>query len=108
AALCEAAGALLAGGDVVSTISNNLIAPDVALDTSTFVIIMMAALLSSALWVNLATILGAPVSTTHSVVGGVAGAGIAAIGFGAVVWPTLGRIAASWVISPLAGGILAA
>ena len=108
AATCEAAGALLAGGDVVTTISSNLIAPDVSLSTNAFVVIMMAALLSSALWVNLATILGAPVSTTHSVVGGVVGAGIAAMGFDAIVWPTIWRIAASWVVSPLVGGILAA
>lgn len=108
AGICEAAGALLAGGDVVTTISSNLIAPDVALDTNTFILIMLAALLSSALWVNLATIFGAPVSTTHSVVGGVLGAGVAAVGLEAVVWPTMGRIAASWVVSPLAGGLLAA
>jgi inorganic phosphate transporter, PiT family len=108
AAICEAAGALLAGGDVVTTISKNIIAPEVALGGNAFIVVMMAALLSSALWVNLATILGAPVSTTHSVVGGVVGAGIAAAGFDAIVWPTMGRIAASWVVSPLAGGILAA
>lgn len=108
AAVCESAGALLAGGDVVSTISKEIIAPHVALGRETFIIIMLAALLSSALWVNLATILRAPVSTTHSVVGGVMGAGFAAVGLDAVIWPTMGRIAASWVISPLAGGILAA
>jgi inorganic phosphate transporter, PiT family len=108
AAICEGAGALLAGGDVVTTISSNLIAPGVALGGNTFIVVMMAALLSSALWVNLATLLGAPVSTTHSVVGGVVGSGIAAAGFDAIVWPTIGRIAMSWVISPLAGGILAA
>ena len=108
AAICEAAGALLAGGDVVSTISRDLIVSTASPSSETFIIIMMAALLSSALWVNLATILGAPVSTTHSVVGGVVGAGIAAIGMDAIVWPTMARIAASWVVSPLAGGLIAA
>ncbi len=108
AAICEAAGALLAGGDVVSTISSDIIVPGVQLSSTAFVMVMMAALLSSALWVNLATIIGAPVSTTHSVVGGVVGAGIAAAGFSAIIWPTIGKIAASWVISPLLGGILAA
>jgi inorganic phosphate transporter, PiT family len=58
--------------------------------------------------VNLATWIGAPVSTTHSVVGGVMGAGIMAAGFSAVNWPSMGAIAASWVISPLMGGIIAA
>ena len=108
AALCESAGALLAGGDVVSTISKGIITPESLSNTGTFIWAMMAALISSALWVNLATWVGAPVSTTHSVVGGVMGAGIAAAGFGAVNWPTMGTIAASWVVSPVLGGVIAA
>ncbi|QYX57825.1 inorganic phosphate transporter [Roseovarius sp. SCSIO 43702] len=108
AAICESAGALLAGGDVVSTISKGIIDPTSVATESAFIWAMMAALLSAALWVNLATRIGAPVSTTHSVVGGVMGAGIAAAGFGAVNWPTMGTIAASWVISPVLGGAIAA
>ncbi len=69
---------------------------------------MMAALVASAVWVNLATCIGAPVSTTHAVVGGVVGAGIAAAGFGVVNWPVMGAIVASWVASPLLGGVIAA
>lgn len=108
AAIFETAGALIAGGDVVGTISRGIVAPESIGAESVFVWAMMAALLSSALWVNLATWIGAPVSTTHSVVGGVMGAGIAAAGFGAVNWPTMATIAASWVISPVLGGIIAA
>ncbi len=108
AALCETAGALLAGGDVVSTISKGIIDPASVANTEVFIWAMMAALISSALWVNLATWFGAPVSTTHSVVGGVMGAGIAAAGFAAVNWTNMGAIAASWVISPLLGGLIAA
>ena len=108
AALFESAGALLAGGDVVGTISKGIIAPSSVADSGVFIWAMMAALISSALWVNLATVFGAPVSTTHSVVGGVMGAGIAAAGLGAVNWMTMGAIAASWVISPLLGGAIAA
>ncbi len=108
AAIFESAGALLAGGDVVSTISKGIIDPASVQDSQRFIWAMMAALISSALWVNLATWIGAPVSTTHSVVGGVMGAGIAAAGFGAVNWPTMSAIAASWVISPLLGGMIAA
>ncbi|HCO99996.1 MAG TPA: anion permease, partial [Rhodospirillaceae bacterium] len=108
AAVCESAGALLAGGDVVSTISKGIIDPSLVDDTSVFVLAMMSALLAAALWVNLATCIGAPVSTTHSVVGGVMGAGIAAVGFQLVNWNTMGAIAASWVISPLIGGVIAA
>ncbi|MBN2868731.1 MAG: inorganic phosphate transporter, partial [Flavobacteriaceae bacterium] len=59
-------------------------------------------------WLNLATYFKAPVSTTHSIVGGVMGAGIAAAGFGVVAWGTMGKIALSWIISPVLGGIIAA
>jgi PiT family inorganic phosphate transporter len=108
AAVFESAGALIAGGDVVGTISKGIINVDAVSDKNIFIAAMMSALVASALWVNLATWVGAPVSTTHSIVGGVMGAGIAAAGFGAVIWPTMGAIAASWVISPLLGGVIAA
>ena len=73
-----------------------------------FVYAMSAALLAAALWLNLATWLKAPVSTTHSIVGGVLGGGVAAGGFAIVSWGTMGKIAASWVISPVLGGVIAA
>ena len=108
AAIANAAGALLAGGDVVSTISKGIINPDHIPDATAFIWVMMSALLSAALWINLATWVGAPVSTTHSIVGGVLGAGVAAAGVATVNWPTMGAIAASWVISPIMGGVVAA
>jgi PiT family inorganic phosphate transporter len=108
AAICEAAGALLAGGDVVKTVSKGIISPGGDISVESFRDLMLSALLAAALWINLATILNAPVSTTHSIVGGVLGGGIAAAGFGLVNWPTMGAIAASWVISPVIGAALAA
>ena len=108
AAVCESAGALLAGGDVVKTVSKGIIAPGGAVSVGEFRDLMLSALFAAALWINLATILNAPVSTTHSIVGGVLGAGIAAAGFGLVNWATMGAIAASWVISPVFGAALAA
>ncbi len=108
AAIFETAGALLAGGDVVGTISKGIIDPSYVSDPKVFIWVMLAALMASAIWVNLATIVGAPVSTTHSVVGGVMGAGIAAAGLVAVNWPKMSQIAASWVISPVLGGLVAA
>jgi PiT family inorganic phosphate transporter len=108
AAVFESAGALLAGGEVVSTISKGIIDPSLVEDSEVFILAMMAALVSAALWVNLATFIGAPVSTTHAVVGGVMGAGIAAVGFQLVNWGTMSAIAASWVISPVLGGVVAA
>ena len=108
AAIFEASGALIAGGDVVSTIKKGIINPEAIADANTFIWLMMAALLAGAIWLNIATSLGAPVSTTHSIVGGVLGAGIAAGGMGIANWDKMGMIAASWVISPVLGGLIAA
>ena len=108
AAVFEASGALIAGADVTNTIRKGIIDLNTFANVDTFIWAMMAALLSAALWLNLATYFKAPVSTTHSIVGGVMGAGIAAGGFGIVHWATMGKIAASWVISPVLGGIIAA
>jgi len=109
AAIFEAGGALIAGGEVVKTIKKGII--DISAfggNADPFIWAMMAALLAAALWLNFATMMRAPVSTTHSIVGGVMGAGIAAAGFSIVSWGTMGKIAASWVISPVLGGIIAA
>ncbi len=108
AAICEASGALLAGGDVVRTVSKGIIMLDSSISVNSFRYLMLSALLSAALWINLATILNSPVSTTHSIVGGVLGAGLAAAGINIVNWFTMGKIAASWIISPVLGGIIAA
>ena len=107
AAVCEASGALLAGGDVVTTVSSKLLSPDLDLSARDFILVMSAAGLASAMWIHIATFLRAPVSTTHSVVGGVVGAGIAAAGFAVVSWPIIGTIVMSWIISPVMGGVLA-
>lgn len=108
AAIFEAAGAIIAGGEVVGTIRSGIIDPGQIPDADTFVGVMMAALLAAALWLNIATAFGAPVSTTHSIVGAVLGAGIASSGMAIANWDTVARIAASWVISPAMGGIIAA
>jgi len=109
AAIFEASGALIAGGDVVQTIKKGIIdIHSFGFDIHSFIWAMMAALLAAALWLNFATYFKAPVSTTHSIVGGVMGAGIAAFGFGVVAWKTMGAIVASWIISPAIGGAIAA
>jgi PiT family inorganic phosphate transporter len=108
AAVFEMAGALIAGGDVVSTIQKGIIRADAIADPDRFVWLMTAALLAGAIWLNVATALGAPVSTTHSIIGAVLGAGVAAGGWDAANWNRMGGIAASWVISPVLGGCIAA
>lgn len=108
AAVFEAMGAIIAGGEVVGTIKGGIIDPDGVEQVSHFAWLMFSALLAGALWLNLATALGAPVSTTHSIIGAVMGAGIAAGGWGLVNWVTIGQIVASWIISPMMGGLIAA
>jgi PiT family inorganic phosphate transporter len=108
AAVFEAAGAIIAGGDVVSTVKKGIIDPANVADPNVFIWIMMGALIGAALWLNAATWLGAPVSTTHSNVGGVMGAAIAAAGWDIVNWDSMAKIALSWVISPVTGGVIAA
>ena len=108
AAICEISGALIAGGEVVDTVRSGIISMDAIGDSRNFATLMLAALLSGAIWLHFATAIGAPVSTTHSIVGGILGAGIAAGGFGVANWMEFGNIAASWIISPVSGGIIAA
>lgn len=108
AAICETAGALLAGETVTTTIARGLVDAQALPSAQAFIWMMMAALLSAAIWINLATWIGAPVSTTHAIVGGVVGGGLAAAGASAVAWPQLAFIAGSWIMSPLLGGVIAA
>jgi PiT family inorganic phosphate transporter len=68
---------------------------------------MLAALLAAALWLNVATFFGQPVSTTHAIIGAVVGFAVVAAGPSSVRWSAMGKIVASWFISPLAGGVIA-
>ena len=116
AGLCEFAGAVLVGSHVTETVRKGIVSPE-ALgmipglapgDAAVLMVLGMAcALLSAAIWLNVATSLGMPVSTTHSIVGAVAGFGVVAAGWSAVHWGKMGEIVASWFISPVAGGLLA-
>lgn len=56
AAICEAAGAIIAGGEVVNTVKKGIIKPDLIGTTDEFIWLMMAALLTASIWLNLATL----------------------------------------------------
>lgn len=107
AAMAELAGALLASGPVIHTIGFGLLTGD-GMEGGRLARVMLAGLIGAGLWVNLATLLSASVSTTHSVVGGVVGAGLAAFGAAAVDWPVLAQITLAWIATPAIGGTLAA
>ncbi len=108
AAICESAGALIGGKDVISTVSTGIIDTPGFGQRALHVQALMSAVLGAALWLNLATWIGAPISTTHAVLGALVGAGLASGGVSAVHWDRLAAIAATWVASPLAGAGLAA
>jgi PiT family inorganic phosphate transporter len=108
AAIFEFAGAFIAGGNVTSTIRKGIIDPSSIVDNPEILVFgMLAALLAAAIWLMVASARGWPVSTTHSIVGAVIGFAVAGIGIDAVEWGKVSMIAASWVVSPLLGGIIA-
>ena len=107
AAVFEFAGAYLAGGEVTSTIRKGIIDPEVLTDSPELLVYgMLSALLAAATWLLIASIRGWPVSTTHSIVGAIVGFAAVGISVDAVEWGKVGKIAASWVVSPLLAGTM--
>ncbi|MDO4606839.1 MAG: anion permease [Bowdeniella nasicola] len=115
AAVFEVSGAVLAGGSVTDTVRSGIVdLSGVPLDPRDFMFIMMAALFAAACWLLIATKLGFPVSTTHSIIGGIVGAALT-LGFAEgleapfsmVQWDGIIKIAISWVLSPVLGGVVA-
>lgn len=108
AAVFEFSGAFLAGGQVTATIRKGIIDAQLATGTPEILVWgMIASLLAAAVWLLIATRLGWPVSTTHSIVGAIVGFAIIALGFEAVKWGKVGSIAMSWVVSPVLAGTIA-
>jgi len=108
AGICNFCGAVLVGSHVTDTVRKGIIDTQAfAQDPHILAYGMVCALLGAAVWLNLASLVGVPVSTTHSIVGAIVGFGILQAGFAHIHWAKLGQIVASWFISPLVGGILA-
>ncbi len=108
AAILEMAGALFAGGEVTNTIRSGIIDSSALADQpDTLVYGMLSALMSAGLWLLIATNRGWPVSTTHSIVGAIIGFGAVTIGFNAIHWFEVFKIASSWVITPIIAGFIA-
>ena len=105
---CEFAGSVLVGAHVTDTVRKGIVDPMAFAEIPEVLALgMVCALVASALWLHVATWLGMPVSTTHSIVGAVAGFGIIGAGWTSVEWGKMGEIVASWFISPVAGAVLA-
>lgn len=104
----EFAGAYLAGGEVTSTIRSGIVDPEAFTGQGHLLVYgMIASLLAAGFWLLFATSMGWPVSTTHSIVGAIIGFAIVALGFDAVKWDKTAIIAASWIVSPLCGALMA-
>lgn len=107
AMIFEFAGAYLAGGEVTSTIRKGIIDPSVLEQTPELLVYgMMSALLAAGTWLLIASMAGWPVSTTHSIVGALVGFAAVGISVDAVVWDKVGKIVASWVVSPVMAGTI--
>lgn len=108
AAIFECAGAVLAGGEVTKTIRKGIVDVSSLGNTPELLVYgMLASLLAAGIWLLVATRMGWPVSTTHSIVGAIVGFGAVGIGMEAVQWGKVGTIAMSWVTSPLMAGVIA-
>ena len=108
AAVAEFAGAFFVGGHVSDTIRKGMLDPTIFSDAPLHLVYgMIAALIAAALWLNIASYLGWPVSTTHSIVGAVVGFGVMAGGMDAINWSKVWSVVMSWVVSPVMGGLVA-
>ncbi|MEO1933347.1 MAG: inorganic phosphate transporter [Myxococcales bacterium] len=108
AGLLEFLGAFLAGGHVTNTVRKGMLDEALVAANPELVLYgMLAALASAGTLLIGATRFGLPVSTTHSIVGAIVGFGAVGLGIDAVAWGKIAQIVASWVTSPLLGGVLA-
>lgn len=105
AAIMELAGAVFVGMHVTDTVRKGIFDPG-GFDPTTLVLGFLAALLASAVWLQIATWFGWPVSTTHSIVGAIVGVGVLVGGADIVRWGTVASIVLSWVTSPICGGVI--
>lgn len=108
AIIFEFAGAFLAGGEVTATIRKGILDAGNFVDSPHLLVYgMLASLLAAGTWLMIASSLGWPVSTTHSIVGAIVGFGAVGVGVDAVAWNKVGAIAMSWIVSPILAGSIA-
>lgn len=109
AIIAELIGAVFVGAHVTDTVRKGIVDPMQFQGDQKFILMygLLAAIVGSGLFLQLATHFGLPVSTTHAIVGAVIGFGLVASGFDGIQWSNVGNIAMSWVISPIGGGIVA-
>ena len=108
AGILEFAGAFLMGANVSSTIQQGIVDPSFFnLQPMIFAVGMSGSLLATGIWINVASYLHLPISTTHAIIGAVLGFGLAIGGFNAIHWEQLGYITLSWLTAPIISAVIA-
>jgi len=117
AAVFEFCGAFFAGDAVTDTVRKGILTVDFDTTTGTVDAVLsqdiafgfIAAMMAAATWLTIATRMGLPVSTTHSIIGGILGVGLileVKHGTSLIDWDVVQKVVMSWVASPLMGGLL--
>lgn len=107
AGILEFSGAFFMGANVSSTIQQGIVNPEYFnLEPMVFAVGMSGALLATGIWINIASYLHLPISTTHAIIGSVIGFGLVIGGIDAIHWAELGYITLSWLIAPLVSGVV--
>lgn len=100
-------GAVFVGEHVVETVKGGIVKVGMISDPQILLFGFVSSLLAAAIWVTMSTWKEMPISTTHSIIGALMGFGLISSGITCVNWGKVGSVVASWVLSPLAGCILA-
>ncbi|GAP99150.1 inorganic phosphate transporter [Leptolyngbya sp. NIES-2104] len=107
AGILEFTGAVLFGRNVSETLITGILDP--AQFTPQMLIIgMISVLVAAGIWLNVATLFGFPVSSSHATVGAIAGVGSLAFGLDAVNWNAIELISITWIVTPFVSGLIAA
>ncbi|MDZ8036068.1 inorganic phosphate transporter [Nostoc sp. DedSLP04] len=109
AGVLEFTGAVLFGHEVTETLATKIANPALfAATPQIFVTGMVTVLISCGVWLQIATSRGLPVSSSHAVVGAIAGFSWVALGVNAIDWSSIGLITIGWILTPLISGAIAA
>ncbi|MEH2072637.1 MAG: inorganic phosphate transporter [Nostoc sp.] len=109
AGVLEFTGAVLFGHQVTETLATKIANPGLFAATPEILVLGMATVLvSCGVWLQIATSRGLPVSSSHAVVGAIAGFSWVALGIDAIDWSSIGMITIGWVLTPVISGAIAA
>jgi PiT family inorganic phosphate transporter len=97
-------GAMLFGSKVIKTVGKGVVPLD-KFEPRMAMLVALSACFGAGIWILMATYKKIPASTSHSIVGAVAGAGLSV--FAPIYWQKIGEIFLSWILTPFGSGLLA-